>query len=111
MPDPAAQPLNVSINPLDQFDPSEKQFVADAGRAAPPAAFNLLPFLTEPKSLFSLLLGKDINLVTLDLPKLTLVPHYHEAFLIFPPFLTIVLGRPGSVFPGQLSFGYDTYVA
>jgi hypothetical protein len=65
------------------------------------------PILEKPSRIFELLLGRDVQLVTLDLPALDFDARYQQAFPIFPPFLTVVLaGRIGA--QADLAFGFDT---
>src|SRR5262249_22150408 len=98
-----------TLNPLTQLTDEQKQFVADADTSIDSGGAGFqLPLLTAPKTLFTLLRGRDVALFTLPLPKLGVEPRSPQAFSVFPPFLTIVLdGRIGM--SGQLSFGYDTF--
>ena len=66
------------------------------------------PVLDDPLgSAFGLLFGKDVNLVTWDIPDLEDVGFgFEQSFPIFPPLFARVFGSVG--FGTNLSVGYDT---
>ncbi len=65
------------------------------------------PILEDPSKIFGLVLGQDVELVTYDMPELLVDARYHQAFPIFPPFLTVILdGQIGA--RADFAFGFDT---
>src|SRR5262249_23227436 len=64
------------------------------------------PFLTNPASVFGLLLGKDAVLFTYDLPTLVVNFSFSPFFPIIYPLGVKAGGSLGAIAP--LPFGYDT---
>src|SRR5262249_30418883 len=65
-----------------------------------------VPVLKHPASLFKLLLGQDIVLVTYDLPRLSLELEYRKFFQILGPLGVTLAGKMGAA--ADLKFGYDS---
>ncbi|MBW4662099.1 MAG: DUF4347 domain-containing protein [Drouetiella hepatica Uher 2000/2452] len=67
------------------------------------------PVLDDPVSLVNLLFGKDVNLVTYELPELKLEFEIEKKFYPFPPYP--VYGKLAGKFEAvaDLGFGFDTY--
>ncbi|MFM8494393.1 MAG: calcium-binding protein, partial [Planctomycetia bacterium] len=86
---------------------------AATGQPAAPAAAGeakfAFPFITDPKSLLGLLFGKNVDLVTFDMPRYSLLDgfNFSKYYPTPVPFVFVeVAGRmQGSV---ELDFGYDT---
>ena len=107
----SAAPINITEvveNPEDQIsnNSSEGKFLTELSKV--PGDGLQFPILSKPTSAFDLLLGKDVDLFTYDLPKLGINFQYES------PFIPII-GPLGARFGGEigaevdLAFGYDTF--
>jgi len=98
IPDTGAAPID---GPAGEFLDKAKNLASGNGEGL------RFPVLEKPSTLFNLVLGRDIPLVTYDMPELMVDARYHQAFPIFPPFLTVILdGRIGV--RADFAFGFDT---
>ncbi|MGF1522134.1 MAG: Calx-beta domain-containing protein [Leptolyngbyaceae cyanobacterium] len=83
----------------------EAEFIAEINKV--PGAGLQFPLLTDPLKAFGLLLGKDADLFTYDLPRFDFTLGYSQFFPIVGPFGIRLGGDVGAALslPG---FGYDT---
>ena len=84
---------------------TEREFITKLSSV--PGGGLQFPILTDPKKVFNLLLGKDVELFTYDLPKLEFNLEYSQFFPIFGPLGARIRGNIGAGV--DLAFGYDTY--
>jgi Ca2+-binding RTX toxin-like protein len=66
-----------------------------------------IPILENPSSVFGLLLGKDIPLITYKMPELSVQFSYSQFFPVIGPLGARIGGRVGA--KANFSFGFDTY--
>jgi Ca2+-binding RTX toxin-like protein len=85
---------------------TEREFITKLSSV--PGGGLQFPILTDPKKAFNLLLGKDVELFTYDLPKLEFNLEYESPFIpIVGPLGVRIGGNIGAAL--DLAFGYDTY--
>ncbi len=85
---------------------TEREFITKLSSV--PGGGLQFPILTDPKKAFNLLLGKDVELFTYDLPKLEFSLKYDSPFIpIVGPLGVRIGGNIGAAL--DLAFGYDTY--
>jgi Tol biopolymer transport system component/Ca2+-binding RTX toxin-like protein len=84
---------------------TEREFITKLSSV--PGGGLQFPILTDPKKAFNLLLGKDVELFTYDLPKLEFNLEYSQFFPIVGPLGARIGGKIGAGV--DLAFGYDTY--
>lgn len=65
-----------------------------------------IPAISDPSQLFGLILGRDVLLVTYDMPRLDLNFAYSQFFPIIGPLGATLAGEIGAT--ADLNFGYDT---
>ncbi len=107
-------PIEFSADSIDdQLDRASKGFSRprckdlDAGGSADDKIEFSIPILESPSLLFQLLLGRDVDLLILDLPKLNFRFDYAQSFPIFPPLNAQLSGYIEA--GADLAFGYDTF--
>jgi Ca2+-binding RTX toxin-like protein len=93
-----------SVSPLNQAQGVQKQFFT--GGPGDNAGLSF-PLLEDPKSVFGLLLGKDVDLVEFDMPRLNVQFSYHQFFPIIGPLGAQITGTVGAT--AKFGFGLDTY--
>jgi Ca2+-binding RTX toxin-like protein len=96
---------SLSPGDLDQQQ-TQATSVSVFDKSAPGAGAFAFPIFENPTSLFGLLLGRDVTLITYDLPPFGLDFSYLQKFMIWGPLWgRISLGFGVEI---DLAFGYDT---
>jgi Ca2+-binding RTX toxin-like protein len=85
---------------------AEKAKTVISGFKSVPGAGLEFPILTDPTTAVNLLLGKDVNLFTYDLPQLGFNFEYEQFFPVVGPLGVRLGGNVGANV--DLDFGYDT---
>jgi Ca2+-binding RTX toxin-like protein len=91
-----------ATKPIDQARGDEKKFFAGVG-VSDGLKF---PLFEKPTTAFNLLLGRDVDLVTFDMPKLSLQFNYEQFFPVLGPLGANVTGKIGAQV--DFNFGLDT---
>ena len=98
---------NLSYGNDQQLNPIGSNTRGDFVNAFPKIKGLEAPILTDPNTAIDLLLGKDIPLLTYDMPPLNFNFDIREKFPIIWPITALIQGNlSGSA---HLAFGYDTY--
>ncbi|AMV38241.1 matrixin family metalloprotease [Planctomyces sp. SH-PL62] len=92
-----------SLTPVQQASGNQKQFFSGGGSDNAGLVF---PLLEKPASVFELLLGRHVELVEFDMPKLDVEFYYKQFFPIIGPLGAQVNGRVGA--SAKFGFGLDT---
>ncbi|MDJ0843957.1 MAG: Calx-beta domain-containing protein, partial [Crocosphaera sp.] len=103
--EPNIPDLNFDLGSQLEKEPASKEFVTKFESI--PGKGLEFPLLTDPTKAFGLLLGKDVEVFTFDLPKFQFLLEYSQYFPIFGPLGVRLAGDVGAEI--NIDFGYDTY--